>query len=180
MKSSSTNKLVLAAMFLALALLLPFLTGQIPEIGSMLLPMHIPVLLCGFFCGWPYGLAVGVISPLLRSLLFGMPPMYPTAVAMVFELAIYGLMTGLLYKRFPKNIGFCYLTLLISMIAGRVVWGAVSFALYGLSGTAFTMDIFMAGSVIKALPGIAVQLVLIPALVMALDRTKNKEQSVQA
>ena len=146
----------------------------------MLLPMHIPVLLCGFFCGWPYGLAVGVISPLLRSLLFGMPPMYPTAVAMAFELAIYGLMTGLLYKRFPKNIGFYYLTLLISMIAGRVVWGAVSFALYGLSGTAFTMDIFMAGSVIKALPGIAVQLVLIPALVMALDRTKNKEQSVQA
>ncbi len=174
MKSSSTKKLVLSAMFLALALLLPFLTGQIPEIGSMLLPMHIPVLLCGFFCGAPYGLAVGVLSPLLRSVLFGMPPMFPFAIAMAFELAVYGLMTGVLYKRFPKKIPYIYLTLVISMIAGRIVWGAVSFALYGLSGTAFTMEIFMAGAILKALPGIAIQLVLIPIFVMVLDKHLKK------
>lgn len=174
MKSSSTKKLVLSAMFLALALLLPFLTGQIPEIGSMLLPMHIPVLLCGFFCGAPYGLAVGVLSPLLRSVLFGMPPMFPFAIAMAFELAVYGLMTGVLYKRFPKKIPYIYLTLVISMIAGRIVWGAVSFALYGLSGTAFTMEIFMAGAILKAMPGIAIQLVLIPILVMVLDKHLKK------
>ena len=68
------RRLVYSALFLALALLLPFLTGQIPQIGSALNPMHIPVLLCGFVCGWPWGLAVGLIAPLLRHLLFGMPP----------------------------------------------------------------------------------------------------------
>ena len=101
MKSLSTKKVALAGLFLALGLLLPFLTGQIPQIGNMLLPMHIPVLLCGYFCGWRYGLAVGAAAPLLRSALFGLPPMFPIAVAMAFELAVYGLMTGLLYKRFP-------------------------------------------------------------------------------
>lgn len=175
----STKNLVLAGLFLALALLLPFLTGQIPSIGSMLLPMHIPVLLCGFFCGWPFGLAVGVIAPLLRSVMLGMPPMFPTAVAMAFELAVYGFMTGLLYKRFPKKIGYIYATLLISMIAGRIVWGAVSYGFYGLSATAFTWDIFIGGAVLNALPGIALQLVLIPILVKTLDKQpKSKDQTL--
>ena len=83
----STKKLTLSAAFLGLGLVLPFLTGQVPQVGSMLLPMHIPVLLCGIICGWEYGLAVGAILPLLRSVIFGMPPMYPTALAMTFELA---------------------------------------------------------------------------------------------
>ena len=74
MKNQSTKKMILAALFLALCYLLPFLTGQIPEIGSMLLPMHLPVLLCGFVCGWPYGLGVGFAAPLLRSVTLGMPP----------------------------------------------------------------------------------------------------------
>ena len=78
----NNKKLVLSALFLAIALVLPFLTGQIPEIGSMLCPMHIPVLLCGFFCGWQYGLAVGFVAPLLRSFLFGVPYLYPMAVSM--------------------------------------------------------------------------------------------------
>ena len=95
---------------------LPFLTMQIPAVGSMLLPMHIPVLLCGFFCGWRYGLIVGVVAPLLRSVLFGMPPMFPTAAAMAFELAAYGALTGLLFQRFPKKAGYIYATMLISMI----------------------------------------------------------------
>ena len=91
MKNQNTKKLAYAALFLALCLVLPMLTGQIPRIGSMLLPMHIPVLLCGLVCGWQYGAAVGFVAPLLRSVLFGMPPMYPVAIAMAFELLTYGL-----------------------------------------------------------------------------------------
>ena len=94
-------KITLSGMFLGLALVLPFLTGQIPEIGSMLCPMHIPVLLCGYLCGGTWGLIVGLMAPLLRSMIFGMPPMFPTAVCMAFELAIYGLSAGVLYRMLP-------------------------------------------------------------------------------
>ena len=102
--SLQVRRLTYAALCLALAIVLPFLTGQIPEIGSALCPMHIPVLLCGFLCGWPWGLAVGFVAPLLRSVLFGMPPMFPGAVAMAFELAVYGGVSGFLYRKFPKTI----------------------------------------------------------------------------
>lgn len=174
----STKNLVLGSVFLALTLLLPFLTMQIPAVGSMLLPMHIPVLLCGFFCGWRYGLIVGVVAPLLRSVLFGMPPMFPTAAAMAFELAAYGALTGLLYQRFPKKAGYIYATMLISMIGGRIIWGAVSFVLYGIGGTAFSWEMFMGGALLKALPGIALQLVLIPILVMVLNKNKDKDTTL--
>ena len=95
----NTRKMTLAALFMALGLVLPFLTGQVPAVGKMLLPMHIPVLLCGFVCGWQYGLLVGCIVPIFRSMLFGMPIMMPTAVGMAFELGMYGLICGLLYPR---------------------------------------------------------------------------------
>ena len=87
MKNENVKNVVNAALCLALCMALPFLTGQIPQIGSALSPMHIPVLLCGFICGWPYGLIVGLIAPILRFLLFGMPPIFPTGIAMSFELA---------------------------------------------------------------------------------------------
>ena len=48
----------------------------------MLLPMHLPTLLCGFLCGGPWGAAVGFLAPLMRSAILGMPPPFPTAVAM--------------------------------------------------------------------------------------------------
>ena len=89
------RNLVLAAMFLALCLLLPFLTGQIPQVGNALSPMHIPVLLCGFLCGWPFGLVVGAAAPLLRFSLFGLPPLFPTGIAMCFELAVDGTVSGI-------------------------------------------------------------------------------------
>ena len=111
------KNLVNAALCLALCMVLPFLTGQIPQIGSALSPMHIPVLLCGFICGWPYGLAVGILAPLLRFMLFGMPPIFPTGIAMAFELAAYGMATGLLYKKLPKTIPNIYTSLIVSMLA---------------------------------------------------------------
>ena len=167
-----TKKLVLAAMFLALALVLPFLTGQIPEIGSMLCPMHIPVLLCGFFCGWQWGLAVGLIAPLLRSMLFSMPPMFPTAVCMAAELATYGVVSALLYKALPNKKLNVYVSLLGAMVAGRLVWGLARLLCTGLDDSQFGLSAFWAGAVTTAIPGIILQIVLIPILVIALKKQK--------
>ena len=165
-------KMILSSLFLALAYVLPFLTGQIPEIGSMLCPLHIPVLLCGFFCGWPWGLAVGFIAPLLRSLILGMPPLFPTAVCMTFELAAYGCMTGLMHKWLPCKKPYVYVSLLTAMLVGRIVWGVAMYICLGLSGGVFTFAAFMAGAFTNAIPGIIVQIVLIPVLVMLLDNPK--------
>ena len=170
MNSTRLQKLTYSALYMAIALILPFVTGQIPEIGAMLCPLHIPALLCGFMCGWPWGVAVGFISPLLRSVMFGMPAMFPAAIAMAFELAVYGGMAGLLYSRLPRKKWMIYAALLISMIAGRVVWGAVQALLAGLSGNSFTWTLFLTGAVINAIPGIIMQLALIPVLVVTMDK----------
>lgn len=165
-------KMILSALFLAMAYVMPFLTGQIPEIGSMLCPMHIPVLLCGFVCGWPWGFAVGFIAPLLRSLTLGMPPIFPTAICMAFELAAYGAFSGLMHKLLPRKKPYIYFSLLISMLAGRLVWGMAMLACMGVNGGAFTFSAFFAGAVTNAIPGIIIQIVLIPILVMILDNPK--------
>ncbi len=161
-----TYKSVLSGLFLALALLLPFLTASNREIGNMLLPMHIPVLLCGFICGPFWGSAVGLAAPLLRSLAFGMPQMFPTAVAMAAELATYGLVSGLLYSINRKRILGLYLSLTAAMLAGRLVWGAVSLLLYGLSSSPFGWAAFVSGAFINAVPGIIIQFIAVPPLVI--------------
>ena len=171
-RSARVLRLTYSALYLAIALVLPFLTGQIPQIGSMLCPMHIPALLCGFVCGWPWGLAVGFIAPLLRSALFGMPTMFPAAVAMAFELAAYGAVAGLLYRVLPKRTGCIYVALIAAMVAGRLVWGAARYLLAGLEHSAFTPALFLAGAVTAALPGILLHIVLIPVLVMAMQKAR--------
>ena len=163
------RKIVLAGLMIALAIILPFATGQIPQIGSMLLPMHIPVLLCGFICGWKYGLAVGFIVPLLRSMMFSMPPMM-TAIAMAFELAAYGAITGLLYKVLPGKKAKVYISLIAAMLVGRIVWGLVSLVIYGLTNAVFTWQIFIGGALLNAIPGIILQLIVVPALVLVIEK----------
>ena len=170
--NKKTLKLVYAAVCLALALVLPFLTGQIPQFGQMLSPMHIPVFLCGFLCGWPWGLAVGAIAPILRSLLFGMPPMFPAAAAMAFELATYGAVSGILYKLLPKKNAYLYVTLVIAMLCGRAVWGVARLVFAGIQGTQFTFAAFLAGAFTSAWPGIILHIVLVPVIVMALKKAK--------
>lgn len=172
MTRKSTLKLTYAALCLALAMVLPFLTGHIPQIGKALSPMHIPVFLCGFLCGWPWGLAIGFIAPFLRSVLFGMPAIFPGACAMAFELATYGFLSGLLYKKLPKKTVNIYVTLLISMLSGRIVWGIARYILAGIDGSEFTFAAFVAGSVTNAIPGIILHIVLIPLVIMALRRAK--------
>lgn len=173
-KNHSLLHLVLSALFLALALVLPFLTGQIKQLGNALCPMHIPVILCGFFCGPLYALAVGVIAPLLRFALFGMPPVIPTGLAMCFELATYGVVAGVLYRALPKKPVFIYVSLIAAMLAGRLVWGAVQWVLLGVGKTEFGWPVFFAGAFTNAIPGIILQLVLIPLLVMVLTKAFPK------
>ena len=166
-----TRKLTLSAMFMAIGILLPLLTGQIQRIGNMLLPMHIPVLLCGLICGWQYGAVVGFILPLLRSVMFGMPPFYPMAVAMAFELAAYGFVTGFVYSRVHrKNIWTTYLSLITGMISGRVIWGIAEVILLGIGGKSFTWKMFISGAVLNAVPGIVIQLIIIPAIMAAVRK----------
>jgi len=171
-KTSPTRNVVLAALFLAIAFVLPMLTGHVPQIGNMLCPMHLPVLLCGFLLGGPWGLAVGVVAPLLRSVLFGMPPLFPTAVSMAFELGTYGLVSGLLYRRVKHTLPMMYAVLVSAMVAGRLVWGAVRFVLAGLTGSNFPFSAFLSGALLTAIPGIIAQLILIPLILTALQKAR--------
>ena len=165
------RNLVFAAVCLALCMVLPFLTGQIPQVGSMLCPMHIPVLLAGFLCGPWWALAVGLIAPLLRHLLFGMPPLM-VAIPMCFELAAYGLISGLLYKILPKKTGYVYVSLVAAMVGGRIIWGIAKVITAGVTSSAFPWSAFISGAVSTAIPGIILHIILIPVLVMALRKAK--------
>ena len=136
--------------------------------------MHIPVILCGFVCGGPWGLVVGFAAPLLRSFIVGMPTLFPKAVAMAFELATYGLMSGILYKALPKKRGSIYLSLIISMIAGRLVWGFVQLCCVSFNVSAFGISAFWAGAVANAVPGIIIQLIFIPLIIMTVQK-QNKD-----
>ena len=164
------KKITLAGVLMALTLILPFLTGQIPQIGSMLSPMHIPVLICGFVCGWQYGLIVGAVAPILRFLCFGMPPLFPVGLAMTFELAAYGLCAGLFYKVLPKKKSSVYASLLLSMFIGRIVWGISMFIIAAVSSVNFSLSTFLAGAFINSIPGIIVHIIVIPIIVIALKK----------
>lgn len=166
------QKTALAAMFIALSFVLPFFTMQIEKIGDMLCPMHIPVILCGFICGAPWGLLVGIVSPILRSLVMTMPVMFPTAIGMAFELGTYGLMAGLLYNALPKKKQYIYVSLIGAMITGRIVWGIARIVMFGFDFTKFGWSAFWAGAVVNAIPGIIIQIVLIPVIVILIRNSK--------
>lgn len=169
MKNSTVKNLVLCAFFIALGLVLPFITAQIQVIGQMLLPMHIPAFLCGLICGPWYGLICGLVTPILRSSIFTMPPMFPTAIAMSCELAVYGFVSGLIFSTIRnRSIASIYEALIPAMIAGRIVSGLVNWALLG---SAYSWKAFVAANFTSGIPGIIVQLVLIPLVVGALYKT---------
>lgn len=173
MKSLHIEKMIVSALCLALAFFLPFLTGQIPKVGNMLLPMHIPVLLCGFLCGSFWGFFVGFVAPLLRSLIFSVPPLIPTAVCMALELATYGTFAGIFHGLFRRMgiVGF-YLSLALTMLVGRLVWGITSYAinLFILNKT-FTLPLFFADAFVSAWPGILLQFLLIPLIITGLQKS---------
>jgi len=172
--NTKIRRLIEASMCLAVGLVLPFMTGQIPAIAKVISPMHIPVLICGLAVGWPYGLVVGLVTPLLRSLLFGMPALFPNAVSMAFELAAYGLVSGLVCAAFPeKNLKSVYISLVAAMLAGRVVMGLVNAVLYRFLGTPYGFREFFAAGFVNALPGIIIHLLLIPPIVLAIEKAQK-------
>ena len=170
MMNSITKKLVSCALCIALGVLLPMAFHVIPNAGSIFLPMHIPVLICGLFCGWPYGLACGIITPFLSSVMTGMPPamMLPQ---MMIELAVYGLVAGLCtqYISMKNEMTKLYASLIIAMLAGRIMNGFVNTCILSTQG--YTLSVFMTASFITCLPGIIIQLIVIPVLVRILNKS---------
>lgn len=174
MKQNQVRNLVMAALCVALGVALPQAFHAIPNAGSVLLPMHIPVLLCGLTCGWPYGLACGILAPLTSSLITGMPgPAY--LPAMVCELAAYGLISGLAakYIHTGKRTLDIYIRLVSAMLLGRMVYGVTN-ALIFRAG-AYSMEVFLTAAFVTALPGIVIQLVLLPALILILEKARVLE-----
>lgn len=165
-----TKKVTYSAMFLALTFVLPFFTGQIPQIGAMLCPMHFPVLLCGYLCGGVWGTVVGFLAPVLRSVILGMPMMFPNAICMAFELAAYALVAGMMHKRLPQKKWYIYISLISAMIMGRLIWGIAMFICLGLNSDKFGMSTFFAGAIANAIPGIILQLIIIPVLVVSMSK----------
>ena len=163
---SPVRRMVLAALCVALCVVLPIAFHTIPDAGSVFLPMHIPVLLCGLICGWPYGLACGLLGPVLSSLLTGMPPA-AYLPPMIIECAVYGMVCGLMLKvlRTGRSTVDLYAALIAAMLAGRVVSG-IAKALIFSPGMA--MGVWITSSFVTALPGIIIQLVLIPQVVRLL------------
>ena len=171
MRKEKLKKTVLAAMLLSVGIVLPLFTSQIKEIGDSLLPMHIPVMLCGLICGGNYGFITGLMLPFVRSMIFGMPPMYPNAVWMALELASYGIVIGITYKKSKKVL----LSLVLAMLSGRIVWGVAKAVLLGLGRKPFGVMAFISGGFIDAFPGIIIQLILIPLVMRAVEKRRNKK-----
>lgn len=169
MKKNQTKQLVVTAMCIALGVVLPLTLHSIPNAGSILLPMHIPVLLCGLLLGWPYGLASGILTPLLSSLITGMPPM-AYLPSMLCELAVYGLVAGLLrqFINTKKRVIGLYIQLIGAMLVGRIVYGVLNALIFSVGN--FTFNMFILGAFVTALPGILIQLILLPAIILILEK----------
>lgn len=169
MKKQTTKELVLSGVFIAMGLVLPIAFHAMGGGGPVFLPMHIPVLIAGFFLSWPFAFAVGVLTPLLSSILTGMPPFFPVLPYMMFELVTYGTVVSLLYRKLKMNV---YLSLIISMVCGRIMAGTVVWIL----GTILMVKlpgpvVFLQGAIITGIPGILIQLIFIPATVLAMKRS---------
>jgi len=162
-----TKNIVLSGVFIAIGIVLPIIFHSFNMGGQVFLPMHIPVLIAGMFLGPLYGLIVGVITPILSSVLTGMPPMFPMLPIMIFELATYGFVSGYIYKKFTKN---SYLSLIAGMIDGRITAAIVVYVLASFFGAQMSPFNFVKAGIITGLPGIIIQLIIIPPLVKILKK----------
>lgn len=171
MKNKAVENIVYTALFISLGIALPFVTAYVPSLGKMLLPMHIPVLLCGVICGTKYGLLCGGVLPIFRSLLLGSPLLYPDAIVMTLELVAYGFAIGILYSHLKlKQPLKIYACLICSMMLGRLVWAVARTVLWGLGGVDFSFKLFISIGFVNAFPGIVLQLLLVPTIVLLYEK----------
>lgn len=172
-KTVEVRSIVYAAVCLALCMVLPFITGSIPEIGKQFAPMHFPVFLCGFIAGPFWGGVVGLVAPILRSLVFSTPVLYPNAIRMAAELMIYGAAAGFFYRHLPKKPYGIYLSLLSAQFFGRLAWGVAQYTLSLVDKNyEFYLEMIMAHTITNSLYGIAIQLLLIPPIVYAMQKAR--------
>ena len=177
MKKRSLYCMVVTAVLLAVGMVLPFLTGQLQTIGKLISPLHIPAFICGLTCGPWWGAALGLILPILRSLAFGMPKLMPTAVTMMFELAAYAMVCGLLYPMLcralkQKRLVAMLIALVVAMLAGRVAGGAAQAVIMGMQGSSYGFSMFVASYFTSSLVGAGIHLVIVPVVVLALEKAK--------
>ncbi|MBE5796612.1 MAG: ECF transporter S component [Clostridiales bacterium] len=183
-RNDTLYRMIITAVLLALGLVLPFLTGQLQTIGKLISPLHIPVLICGLTCGWLWGGVLGAVLPLLRMALFGMPA-FPMAMPMTFELCAYGVLTGLVYpwlcRRLCSGMGaprpvVLVASLALAMVAGRIVGGIAKALLIagGVIGSSapFTFVAFVTAYFVDTAVAAAIHLVVVPAVVLALEKTR--------
>lgn len=170
MKLSYAKRIVLSAACIALCVVLPMAFHSFPNGGSVFLPMHIPVLLCGLMCSWPYGLMCGLLGPAMSSLVTGMPPaaMLPS---MMIECAVYGCVSGLMMRlvHTKKNWADLYISMITAMVLGRVVAGLAKAWIFTPGTAPFA---WVTTSLVTGIPGICIQLILLPILVVALTHAK--------
>ncbi|MCL1788880.1 MAG: ECF transporter S component [Oscillospiraceae bacterium] len=176
-KMFSVQKIVIAALCIAIGVVLPRvfhvfpIIGQtFPNPGMMFLPMHIPVLLCGIVCGFPYGIICGILVPIMSYLITGgMMPPAAFLPSMICELAVYGLFSSLLmYLPVKSYFAKMYIALTGSMILGRIVYGVTQALIFDVGN--YSMEIWLATVFVMAIPGIAIQFAVIPPLVTALRK----------
>ena len=172
---TKTKQIALTAVFITLGVVIPQIFHLFALSGKVFLPMHIPVLLCGFACGGLCGAICGTLTVLLSSLMTGMPPLYPYGVSMGLELMTYGLIAGLLYNRMGL-----YPSLIAGMLSGRVVMGCVNAILAGVAGKSYAIAGFVSGAFIVSFPGIVIQLIAIPIIIKTLEKANLLDDNSRA
>lgn len=168
------KEIAIASLLLSIGLILPFITGNIPTIGVMLSPMHFPIIISGFILGPAYGALLGVLTPLIRSVLFSLPKM-PNCIFMAFELMSYGFISGYIFQKiFKKKYTYknIYISQICSMIIGRIVYGVIKLIAfkYILGFGAYSINLWLTDVVLMSIPGIIAQLIIIPVLIYTLNK----------
>ncbi len=174
MQMNKTRAITIAATLTALGVIIPVIFHSTQISGQVFLPMHIPVLLCGIICGPFLGAVSAATVLIISTTATGMPPAYPTGLLMVFELIAYAVTSGVLMRTIKINnlLLKLYISLVAAMLVGRGIYGLAAYVVLGVIGNGYTFAVFLSSAFVKALPGIAIQLILIPPLVLTLKKAR--------